>query len=77
MTLDEDVAQKTKQLAKILKKPFRRVLNDALRKGLDQIEKPQKRQDYRTHPHEMGLREGLSIDNVQDLLACVEGENTR
>jgi len=77
LTLDEDVAQKTKQLARILKKPFKVVLNEALRKGLDQIGKPQKRRDYRTNPHEMGLREGLSIDNIQELLARVEGENTR
>ncbi len=77
LTLDEDVAQKTKQLAKILKKPFKVVLNEALRKGLDQVEKPQNRRDYATNPHEMGLREGLSIDNIQELLARVEGENTR
>ena len=77
VTLDEDVAQKTKQLAKVLRKPFKAVLNDALRRGLDQVEKPRKHRDYKTIPHEMGLREGLSIDNIQELLARVEGENTR
>ncbi len=77
LTLDEDVAQRTKNLAAKLKKPFKVVLNEALRKGLDQVEKPRKRRDYRTIPHEMGLREGLSIDNIQELLAQVEGENRR
>ncbi len=75
MTLDEDVAQRTKKLAAKLKKPFKAVLNEALRKGLDQVEKPQKRRDYRTIPHAMGLREGLSIDNIQELLAHMEGED--
>ena len=77
LTLDEDVAQRTKKLASKLKKPFKAVLNEALRKGLDQVEQPQKRRDYRTIPHEMGLREGLSIDNIQELLAHAEGENRR
>jgi predicted transcriptional regulator len=77
LTLDEDVAQRTKKLAVKLKKPFKVVLNEALRKGLDQVEKSQKRRDYRTIPHEMGLQEGLSIDNIQELLAHVEGENRR
>ena len=77
LTLDEDVAQRTKELAVKLKKPFKVVLNEALRKGLDQVEKPQKHRDYRTVPHELGLREGLSIDNIQDLLSQVEGENRR
>jgi len=75
LTLDEDVAQRTKKMAAKLKKPFKVVLNEALRKGLDQFEKPQKRRDYRTIPHEMGLREGLSIDNIQELLSQVEGED--
>ena len=77
LTLDEDVAQRTKKLAAKLKKPFKVVLNEALRKGLDQVEKPQKRRVYRTSPHEMGLREGLNIDNIQELLAQVEGEDRR
>ena len=77
MTLDEDVAHRTKKLAAKLKKPFKVVLNEALRKGLDQVEKTEKRKDYRTNPHEMGLREGLNIDNIQELLAQVEGEDRR
>ena len=77
MTLDEDVAQRIKNLAAKLKKPFKVVLNETLRKGLDQVEKPQKRRNYQTIPHEMGLREGLSIDNIQELLAQVESEDRR
>ena len=77
LTLDEDVAQRTKKLASKLKKPFKVVLNEALRKGLDQFEKPQKRKEYRTIPHEMGLKEGLSFDNIQELLSQVEGESRR
>ncbi|MBN2246862.1 MAG: DUF2191 domain-containing protein [Candidatus Aminicenantes bacterium] len=77
LTLDEDVAQKTKELALKLKKPFKVVLNEALRRGLDQVEKPQKSRSYRTVPHEMGLREGYSLDNIQELISQAEGEDSR
>ena len=50
LTLDEDVAQKTRELAAKLKKPFKVVLNEALRKGLEEVEKPVRRQQYRTNP---------------------------
>jgi len=77
LTLDEDVAQRTKELAVKLKKPFKEVLNEALRKGLAEVEKPLKCRQYRTYPHAMDLREEFSIDNIQDLISQVEGENTR
>jgi hypothetical protein len=77
LTLDEDVAQKTRELALKLKKPFKVVLNEALRKGLEEVEKPLKRLPYRTVPHEMSLREGFSLDNIQELISHAEGENTR
>ena len=77
LTLDEDVAQRTKEIALKLKKPFKVILNEALRKGLVEVEKPMKYRKYRTNPHEMGLRDEFSIDNIQDLISQVEGENTR
>lgn len=77
MTLDEDVAQKTKELALKLEKPFKVVLNEALRRGLDQVEKPQKSYPYRTIPHEMGLHEGYNLDNIQELISQAEGEDSR
>ena len=77
LTLDEDVAQKTRELAVKLKKPFKVVLNEALRKGLEEVEKPIKQALYRTVPHEMGLRDGFSLDNIQELISQAEGENTR
>ena len=77
LTLDEDVAQKTKELAMKMKKPFKVVLNEALRKGLEEVEKPVRRVQYRTIPHKMGLREGLSIDNIQELIAQAEGQDRR
>ena len=33
------------------------------------VEEPSKQRPYRTVPHDMGLRSGLSLDNVQELLS--------
>ena len=77
LTLDEDVADRTKKLATRLKKPFKMVVNETLRRGLEQAEKPTKQRSYRTKPHSMGLRKGYNLDNTQELLAQVEGEDFR
>ena len=36
-----------------------------------------KQRPYRTIPHAMGLRPGLSFDNVEELLDQAEGETRR
>ncbi len=77
MTLDEDVAEKTKKLAEKLRLSFKSVINKALRLGLEHIEKPVKQRRYSTKPHAMGLLQGYSLDNIQELLAQVEGEDFR
>jgi hypothetical protein len=74
LTLDPDVAAKAKKGAAKLGKPFKEVINSALRIGLDQVLNPAATKPYRTRPKPMGLREGLSYDNIAELLARGEGE---
>ena len=75
LTLDPDVAAKAKRGAAKLGKPFKEVINAALRIGLDQVLKPAAAKPYRTKPSPLGLREGFSYDNIAELLARVEGED--
>ncbi len=75
LTLDTDVASKAKKGAAKLGKPFKEVINAALRLGLDQLLKPPAAKPYRTEPRPMGLRRGFSYDNVADLIARAEGED--
>ena len=77
LTLDPDVAAKARQSAAKLQKPFKEVINAALRAGLDQILAPPPRRRYRTKSRPLGLRKGLSYDNITDLLARGEGEDHR
>ena len=75
LTLDPDVAAKAKQGAAKLRKPFKKIINDALRIGLDQVLKPAPAKHYRTKPRPLGLRPGLSYDNIAELLARAEGDD--
>jgi hypothetical protein len=77
LTLDPDVAAKAKRGAAKLGKPFREVINAALRIGLDEVLRPAAAKTYRTKGRPMGLRQGLSYDNIAELLARAEGEDYR
>jgi Bacterial antitoxin of type II TA system, VapB len=77
LTLDDDVIQKAKKAAAKSGQPFRQVVNAALRAGLDIIAKPAETAPYQTKAHKMGLRGGKSLDNIQELLAHIEGEDGR
>ena len=75
LTLDPDVAAKAKKGAAMLGKPFKEIVNTALRIGLDQVLKPPKSKPYRTKGHALGLRRGFNYDNIAELLARGEGED--
>jgi hypothetical protein len=75
LTIEEDVLDRARSVASRLHAPFRRVINEALRAGLDAVEAPARQRAYSTQPHKMGLRTGRNLDNIHELLAQVEGEN--
>ena len=77
INIDSDVLERAKALSAKLGTPFRTVVNEALRAGLDHVARPGEQRPYRTQPHEMGLRPGRNLDNIQALLAQIEGEESR
>jgi hypothetical protein len=78
LTIDDDVLDKAKAIALKLGAPFRRVVNEALRIGLQMVEEtPPQTQPYHTRPHKMGLKAGRNLDNIQALLSQIEGEDHR
>lgn len=74
LTLDEDIAAKAKRAMSKTGLPFKTVINRALRCGLEEVLAPRENRNYRTEPNPMGLKAGLSYDNVSELLAITEGE---
>ena len=75
LTLDDDIADKTRALASKLGKPLKSVANEALRLGLESVEKPARARRYRMKPHAMGLRAGYNINCTSALLAQLDGED--
>jgi hypothetical protein len=77
LTLDADVAAKARQGAARTGKPFKSLINAALRIGLDEVLKPAAAKPYRAKPLPLGLKPGFSYDNISELLAQAEGEDYR
>ncbi|HEY7710329.1 MAG TPA: hypothetical protein VIG57_09900 [Candidatus Entotheonella sp.] len=77
LTLDNDVIDKARAVAAKHRLTFRAVVNEALRIGLEEVEKSATRRPYRTEPHAMGLRAGYNLDNIQEVLSRAEGEDFR
>ena len=77
ISIDSDVLERARAVSAKLGTPFKTVINEALRAGLDQVERPARCRPYRTKPHAMGLKSGRNIDDIQGLLAQIEGEDSR
>jgi hypothetical protein len=77
VVINDDVLDRARAVAARLRKPFKTVVNEALRAGLDVVERPGRHRPYKTKPSPMGLRQGRQLDNVQELLAQIEGEDFR
>jgi hypothetical protein len=77
ITIDDDVLEHARALAAKLRTPFKTVINEALRYGLVHVERPAEQKPYKTRPHDMGLKSGRNLDNIQELLSQIEGEDAR
>jgi hypothetical protein len=74
ITIDNDVAARIERLKK--KRPFKQLVNDALRAGLDQIEQEGSKPStpYVLIPVH-GEPRRTDLDNIAEVLAEVEGDN--
>ncbi|MFL5264199.1 MAG: CopG family transcriptional regulator [Anaeromyxobacteraceae bacterium] len=73
LTLDDDVAAKLDREARRSGRSFKEVVNDLLRFALHAQRTRERRRPFKVEPRDMGLRAGLSYDNVSDLLEQIEG----
>jgi hypothetical protein len=77
LNLDQDVIEAARKLATKRKRPLKTMVNEALRRGLQLLEKPTPVKPYHTRARKLGLKPGFSLDNVQELLSQIEGEGRR
>lgn len=72
LNLDGDVLDRARSLASQLGKPFRLIINEAIRSGLSSLDRKRSSKTYRMPARNMGLRSGVSLDNVGELLEKIE-----
>jgi hypothetical protein len=77
LTLDEDVAARLKTESRRSGRPFKDVVNDYLRRGLEGAQSPAPRKRFQVRARALGVRTGLDYDNVADLLEQIEGPLAR
>lgn len=75
LTLDDDVAALLKRIAAKEKGSFKEVVNQALRRGLTGITAERQRAPFRTTGFDLGPSLVGSLDNVEEVLARVEGDD--
>ena len=78
MTLDEDVAARLEQVVRKRRQSLKAVVNEALRAGLSQLEQSAVPWTaFRTKGFDLGPSLVGSLDDVEGVLARVEGEHHR
>ena len=73
LTLDEDVAAKLRAEVRRSGGSFRKVVNETLRRGLASQRATVKPTPFKIVPRDLGLRAGLSLDNIGELIEQTEG----
>lgn len=75
LTLDDDVAAALVRLRRSRDESLKVLVNDALRRGLKQINaRPEPRRPFRTTPVTLGRCRIGSVDNIADVLAVTESD---
>lgn len=72
ITLDDDVAANLENEMRRTGRSFKAVLNDVVRRGLTRRSEPEQSPPFEVRAKCLGLRPGLSYDNIEELLDIVE-----
>lgn len=71
LTIDNDIADSLKEQARLQNRPFKQVVNDALRRGLSQAAKG-KRRPFRIKPLAGGFLPGIDPLKIKEINAELE-----
>lgn len=74
LTLDPDVADRLRALARERRLPFKQVVNAVLRRGL--ADPGSEQRVFTIEPRALGLRPGVDLDKASELAARLEDEET-
>jgi hypothetical protein len=74
LTLDPDVARLLEEEVHRQRKPFKHVVNEAIRRGLASPAASARRERYRVRPHKTALRPGIDPGSFNQLADELEDE---
>ena len=78
LTIDDDVAFGLKKTQESYpEKPFKEIVNETLRRGLRADKPVRTKKEFKLITYPLGLRKGLNLDNIEELLDQIEGPNRR
>ena len=77
LTLDGDVTRELENLRQERNESFRDVVNEALRRGLQEMRAPRKRKVGQTRPVSGTGPRLTSYDDVSEVLSIIEGDDYR
>jgi hypothetical protein len=72
LTLDADVAERLRQEVRRTGKGLKAVVNEALRRALGRGGKPARRSRFEVRPHAFGVRRGVDLDRLNQLVDGLE-----
>lgn len=76
ITLDDDLAAQLRRLARETGRPFKQVVNDALRAGLLPEQPRASTEDLSFATYPLGLRPGINLDQARHLATELEDDET-
>ena len=74
LTLDDDLAQELQERSHRLRVPFKKVVNDAIRRGIHGSITARKSEPFRVEPHDCRLRPGFDDRRFNQLADELEVE---
>lgn len=75
LTLDDDIAVRIERLRRQRDASLKDIVNEALRRGLDDLNRGSKQKElFETHSVDLGRLRLPSIDNINEALAAAGGE---
>ncbi len=77
LTLDDDLATRLRSESRRSGRPFKDVLNECLRRGIEAPPSLRAKRAFRVRVRALGVRPGLDYDNMGDLLEQLEGPSCR
>ncbi len=76
LTIDDDVAAALERLRRSKDKSLKELINQALRRGLEELNAPSKpRKPFRTRSVSIGRCLIGSLDDISEVIAIAEGED--